>query len=84
MKCRAVLTLCALAVQASLASAQSPDEATFTVGNIRVEGLQRVSEGTVYTYLPVNIGDALNPRRIREAIRDSLQDRVLSRRADAP
>ena len=40
------------------------------MGNIRVEGLQRVSEGTVYNYLPVNIGDALNARRIREAIRD--------------
>ena len=41
----------------------------FTVGDIRLEGLQRVSEGTVYNYLPVNIGDHLTPARIREAIR---------------
>jgi outer membrane protein insertion porin family len=41
----------------------------FTVGNIRVEGLQRVSEGTVYNYLPVNIGDRLTPQRVREAMR---------------
>src|SRR5215510_104018 len=42
---------------------------SFTVGDIRVEGLQRVSEGTVYNYLPVNIGDTLTPQRVREAIR---------------
>jgi outer membrane protein insertion porin family len=41
----------------------------FTVGDIRLEGLQRVSEGTVYNYLPVNIGDHLPPARVREAIR---------------
>jgi outer membrane protein insertion porin family len=41
----------------------------FTVGEIRVEGLQRVSEGTVYNYLPVNIGDRLDNQRVREAIR---------------
>ena len=43
--------------------------ADFTVNNIRIEGLQRISEGTVYNYLPVNIGDHVTPVRIREAIR---------------
>jgi outer membrane protein insertion porin family len=43
--------------------------ATFTVGNIRVEGLQRISEGTVFNYLPVNIGDRLDRRRIDEALK---------------
>src|SRR5262245_679631 len=46
-----------------------PDQADFTVGDIKVEGLQRVSEGTVYNYLPVNIGDRLTPQRVRESIR---------------
>jgi outer membrane protein insertion porin family len=41
----------------------------FTVGDIRVEGLQRVTEGTVYNYLPINIGDTLSAQRIREAVR---------------
>jgi outer membrane protein insertion porin family len=41
----------------------------FTVGDIRVQGLQRVSEGTVYNYLPVNIGDDLTAQRLREALR---------------
>jgi len=45
------------------------DPRNFTVGDIRVEGLERVSEGTVYNYLPVNIGDVLTPQRVREAVR---------------
>ena len=46
-----------------------PRESRFTVGDIRVEGLQRVSEGTVYNYLPVNIGDEMGTQRLREAMR---------------
>ncbi|MEO8307925.1 MAG: outer membrane protein assembly factor BamA [Pseudomonadota bacterium] len=55
-----------------LAFAQVDDpvgDSRFVVGDIRVEGLQRVSEGTVYNYLPVNIGDDLSPTRLREALR---------------
>jgi outer membrane protein insertion porin family len=44
-------------------------EGDFTVSDIRVEGLQRISEGTVFNYLPVNIGDHLNAQRLREAVR---------------
>jgi outer membrane protein insertion porin family len=44
-------------------------EQQFTVGDIRVEGLQRISEGTVFNYLPVNIGDHLDPQRVGEAMR---------------
>jgi len=68
-KQRAVLASLALLGGPVVASAQSMQSSTFTVGDIRVEGLQRVSEGTVYNYLPVNIGDQLTPQRIREAIR---------------
>jgi len=50
------------------ASAQTAD-ASFTVRDMRVEGLQRISEGTVFNYLPINIGDAVDKVRIREAIR---------------
>ncbi len=57
----------ALIAGALPAHAQLP--ANFTVGDIRVEGLQRISEGTVYNYLPVNIGDSMDQRRIQEAIR---------------
>jgi len=50
-------------------AAVAQDAGDFTVGNIRVEGLQRISEGTIYNYLPVNIGDRLDQRHVQEAIR---------------
>lgn len=43
--------------------------ADFVVKDMRVEGLQRISEGTVFNYLPVNIGDTIDSIRIGEAIR---------------
>ena len=55
-----------LAVPAVLAQSASGE---FTVGDIRIEGLQRITEGTVYNYLPVNIGDRLDQRRIDESLR---------------
>ena len=62
--------LAALAIQpiGPAVRAQTTQEA-FTVGDIRVEGLQRISEGTVFNYLPVNIGDHLDRQRIGEAMR---------------
>ena len=41
----------------------------FTVGDIRVEGLQRLSEGAVFNHLPVNIGDHVDGARLGEAMR---------------
>jgi outer membrane protein insertion porin family len=66
----AALAAVALLMRCTLTLAQAETTPTeFTVGDIKVEGLQRVSEGTVYNYLPVNIGDHLTPQRVREAIR---------------
>lgn len=48
----------------------------FVVRDMRVEGLQRISEGTVFNYLPINIGDTVDKIRIGEAIR-SLYDQAL-------
>ena len=67
MRLKFVAALSALlAVPAVLAQSESGE---FTVGDIRVEGLQRITEGTVFNYLPVNIGDRLDSRRIDEALR---------------
>lgn len=41
----------------------------FVVRDMRVEGLQRISEGTVFNYLPINIGDTIDDVRVQEAIR---------------
>jgi len=48
-----------------LALAQSE----FVVRDMRVEGLQRISEGTVFNYLPINIGDRVDQIRVQESIR---------------
>ncbi|MDH3552807.1 MAG: outer membrane protein assembly factor BamA [Gammaproteobacteria bacterium] len=44
-------------------------QVNFVVRDMRVEGLQRISEGTVFNYLPINIGDNVDQVRIQEAIR---------------
>lgn len=49
------------------ANAQTSD--SWVVRNFSVIGAQRISEGTVYNYLPINIGDTITPQRVQEAIR---------------
>jgi outer membrane protein insertion porin family len=39
------------------------------VKDIRLEGLQRISAGTVFNYLPIKVGDAVDDARTAEAIR---------------
>jgi outer membrane protein insertion porin family len=41
---------------------------SFSVSDIKVEGLQRISEGTVFNYLPVQIGDKIDTARTQEII----------------
>ena len=41
----------------------------FVVRDIRVEGLERISAGTVFRYLPVRTGDAVGPDNSAEIIR---------------
>ena len=47
----------------------APDANAFTVSDIRVDGLQRISAGTVFTYLPVERGDTVDQAAAGEAIR---------------
>ena len=59
--------LLALALASALAApawAQSIDP--FTVSDIRVDGLQRISAGTVFTYLPVERGDRIDQTKAGE------------------
>ena len=41
----------------------------FLVENIKVNGLQRISAGTVYNYLPVNVGESFDSSKAGSAIR---------------
>ena len=47
--------------------AQSPN---FRISDIRVEGLQRVSAGTVFSALPVRVGDSVSQADIQNATRE--------------
>ncbi len=42
---------------------------SFVVEDIRVEGIQRISAGTVFNYLPVKVGEEFSESRYAEAIR---------------
>ena len=53
-----------LLLLAPLASAQ-----TFIISDIRVEGLQRISAGSVFAALPVAVGDTIDGRAVRAAAR---------------
>ncbi len=41
----------------------------FVVSDFRVEGSQRIAEGTIYNYLPISIGDTVDQQRVGEAVR---------------
>jgi outer membrane protein insertion porin family len=68
---RAVALAVALALGTTAAHAQTlpPEPGEFTVGDIKVEGLQRISEGTVYNYLPVSLGDRVTHQKVEESLR---------------
>lgn len=56
------------AVIAALMTAEVHAE-SFTISDIRVNGLQRVSAGSVFGALPLNVGDAVDDRRLVDATR---------------
>ena len=44
-------------------------EDNFLVKDIKIEGLQKISEGALLNYLPINIGDSIDDIRVKESIR---------------
>jgi len=50
-------------------SAQAYAIDPFVASDIRIDGLQRISAGTVFTYLPVEKGDRVTSERVQQAIR---------------
>ena len=70
MRSRLALAV-ALALTAGALRAQttSTEPAEFTVGDMKVEGLQRISEGTVFNYLPISLGDRMTHQKVEESIK---------------
>lgn len=54
---------------AIMGSQAATGEEGFEVDNIQVKGLQRISAGTVYNYLPVSIGEKFTADKIGPSIR---------------
>ncbi|QDH71845.1 outer membrane protein assembly factor BamA [Marilutibacter alkalisoli] len=59
----------------------------FVASDIRVDGLQRIAAGTVFTYLPIERGDTIDQARAGEAVRalyrtGFFEDISLSRQGD--
>lgn len=53
----------------ALIASQSHAFEPFQVKDIRVEGIQRTEAGTVFSYLPVKVGDTLDPDRAAAALK---------------
>ena len=48
---------------------QSQAAQEFVIEDIRVEGLERITPGTVFNYLPMKVGDTFDDSRSSEAVR---------------
>ena len=57
------------ALIASLFAVPALAFAPFTVKDIRVEGIQRTEAGTVFSYLPVKVGDTLDDDKAAQSIK---------------
>jgi outer membrane protein insertion porin family len=62
---RSLLAAAAFALCSGRALAVEP----FTVQDIRIEGIQRTEAGTVFSYLPVKVGDTFTDEKGSEAIK---------------
>lgn len=70
--CLLLLAVPVAYAQGSKSNSSESAQATqgvFRIADIRVEGLQRVSPGTVFAALPVNVGDELDSNRLQELTR---------------
>jgi outer membrane protein insertion porin family len=52
-----------------LVAASAHAAETFVVDDIRVEGLDRISPGAIFNYLPISVGDSVDEKRSRDGVR---------------
>ncbi|EED34492.1 outer membrane protein assembly complex, YaeT protein [Luminiphilus syltensis NOR5-1B] len=68
--CSTVFTLLLLALLTVLSPGARAQASPFTVADIRVEGLQRISPGSVFAVLPVGVGDVVDGLAVRAAAKN--------------
>jgi outer membrane protein insertion porin family len=69
MKTSMPLNRLTLALAAVFAMQPAFAEEPFVVKDIRVEGVQRTEAGTVFSYLPVKVGDVMTDEKTTAAIK---------------
>src|ERR1041384_67837 len=69
MKRRGLAAVLAALVVAAAGAVQAQSFKPFTVKDIRVEGLQRTEPGTVFSYLPVKVGETMTEEKAQSALR---------------
>src|SRR5215218_9953886 len=57
------------ALAAPLVSCAAWAAEPFVVRDIRVEGVQRTEAGTIFSYLPIKVGERVTDERIAEAVK---------------
>src|SRR5258708_33962292 len=66
---RGIAAVLAALLIVAAAGAAAPSFKPFAVKDIRVEGLQRTEPGTVFSYLPVKVGETMNEEKAQQALR---------------
>jgi len=66
---RGLAAVCAAILLVAAAGAAAQSFQPFVVKDIRVEGLQRTEAGTVFSYLPIKVGETMNQEKARQAVR---------------
>ena len=60
----AALAACALALPYAARAAEP-----FVVRDIRVEGVQRTEAGTIFSYLPIKVGERVDDEKVAQAVK---------------
>jgi outer membrane protein insertion porin family len=72
VKERIIIAIVGLALISRVLAA---DFQPFVVKDIRIEGLQRISAGTVFNYLPIKVGDTVDSQRVKDIIHELFKTR---------
>src|SRR5437762_5627635 len=66
---RAIAAVLAAFLLGAAAGAAAQSFKPFVVKDIRAEGLQRTEPGTVFSYLPVKVGETMTEEKAQQALR---------------
>ena len=69
LRSRFIAAVIASCLAVAVADAVAQGFRPFIVKDIRVEGLQRTEAGTVFSYLPVKVGETMDEQRAQRALR---------------